>query len=104
MDEVMASIKNLAVREENTMVARVQLHNVRQDRDETIRSFSARLRGQASVCKFLIKCPVCDVNVNYTVSIIRDVVTRRAYRQRNPTRPSWRETPRHDIRGGISVR
>ena len=31
MDEVMASIKNLAVREENTMVAHVQLHNMRQD-------------------------------------------------------------------------
>ena len=59
MDEVMAAIQKLAVREENTMVARVQLHNMRQDRDETIRSFGARLRGQVSVCKFLIKCPGC---------------------------------------------
>ena len=43
--EVMAAIKKLAVREENTMIARVQLHNMKQDRDETIRSFGARLRG-----------------------------------------------------------
>ena len=50
--EVLAAVKKLAVREENTMVARVQLHNMRQDRDETIRSFGARLRGQAGVCKF----------------------------------------------------
>ena len=75
MDEVMASIKNLAVREENTMVARVQLHNVRQDRDETIRSFGARLRGHASVCKFLIKCPGCNADINYTENILRDIVT-----------------------------
>ena len=76
VDEVMTAIKKLAVREENTMVARGQLHNMRQDRDETIRSFGARLRGQASVCKFLIKCPGCDADVNYTENILRDVVTR----------------------------
>ena len=72
----MAAIKKLAVREENTMVARVALHNMRQDRDETVRSFGARLRGQASVCKFLIKCPGCDIEVNYTDAILRDVVTK----------------------------
>ena len=54
VDEVMAAIKKLAVREENTMVTRAQLHNMHQDRDETICSFTARLRGQASSCKFLI--------------------------------------------------
>ena len=72
----MAAIKKLAVREENTMVARVQLHNMRQDRDETICSFGARLRGQTSICKFLIKCPGCDTDVNYTENILCDVVTR----------------------------
>ena len=50
-EEVLEAIKKLAVREENAMVARVQLHNMRQDRDETIRSFNTRLRGQAGVCK-----------------------------------------------------
>ena len=35
--EVMEAIKKLAVQEVNTMVARVQLHNIRQDRDEMIR-------------------------------------------------------------------
>ena len=69
------SDKKLAVREENTMVARVQLHNMRQDRDETIRSFGARLRGHASVCKFLIKCPGCNADINYTENILRDIVT-----------------------------
>jgi len=49
------------------MVARVTLHNLRQDRDETIRAFGARLHGQAGVCKFIIKCPGCDGDVSYTV-------------------------------------
>jgi hypothetical protein len=41
-EHVLLAIKKLAVREENTMVARVNLHNMRQDREETVRSFGAR--------------------------------------------------------------
>ncbi len=41
-DEVLAAIRGLAVREENAMVARVTLHNMRQERDEPIRVFGAR--------------------------------------------------------------
>ena len=54
--QVKNSIKTLAVRQENTMVARVQLQQLRQDRDEPIRAFSARLRGQASICCFKVQC------------------------------------------------
>ena len=73
----MAAIKKLAVREENTMVAWVQLHNMKQDQDqdETISSFGARLRGQASMCKFTIKCPTCEADINYTENILCDVLT-----------------------------
>ena len=74
-DEVLAVIKCLAVREENSMVARVQLHNMRQDLDETVRSFGARLRGQTSVCKFTIECPSCKKGVDYTNAILLDVLT-----------------------------
>ena len=75
-DEVLTLIKRLAVREENTMVARVTLHEMQQDRDETIRSFGARIRGQAGVCKYTISCPSCNSDVNYTEQILRDVLTR----------------------------
>ncbi|CAB4041678.1 Hypothetical predicted protein, partial [Paramuricea clavata] len=75
-DEVMAAIKKLAVRAENIMVARVELHNMQQDRDEPIRHFEARLRGQANICKFTIPCPTCNVDLNYTEQILRDIVTR----------------------------
>ncbi|MCG8044423.1 MAG: reverse transcriptase family protein, partial [Candidatus Thiodiazotropha endolucinida] len=74
--EVLTAIRKLAVREENTMVARVTLHNMRQDREETVRSFGARIRGQADICRFTIKCPGCDADVNYTDAIMRDVLSR----------------------------
>ena len=68
--DVLAAIRLLAVRDENTMVARVTLHNMRQDRDEPIRNFGARLRGQAGVCKFFMQCPGCSKDVNYTDEIL----------------------------------
>ena len=76
INDVLASIKSLAVREENVMVARVNLHNMTQDRDEPVRSFGARIRGQAGVCKFITTCQSCQAEVNYTEAILRDVLTR----------------------------
>jgi hypothetical protein len=75
--DILAAIKKLAVRQ-NIMVARVTLHNMRQDRDEPIRAFRARLAGQAGVCKFIVKCPAenCGQDVNYTDAILRDALTR----------------------------
>ena len=75
-DEVFTAMRRLAIREENTMVARVTLHNMRQDRDEPIRAYGARLRGQASVCKFTQQCAGCEANMDYTEAIIKDVLCR----------------------------
>ena len=69
-NEVLAAMKILAVREENVMVARVTLHNMKQDRGEPIRAFGARLRGQAGVCKFTQQCTNCQANVDYTEAIL----------------------------------
>ena len=74
--QVLQAIKTLPIREENTMVARIALHNMRQDRDETVRAFGARLRGQASMCKFAQQCPACDANVDYTDAMVKDVLCR----------------------------
>ena len=76
VDQVLEAVKKLAVREENVLVARVQLSDMKQDRDEAICSFGARLRGQASVCKFTIACPSCGTDVNCTDNILRDVLTK----------------------------
>ncbi|GFO15432.1 hypothetical protein PoB_004193700 [Plakobranchus ocellatus] len=72
-ETVLKNIKTLAVRQENIMVARVQLQQMRQDRDEPIRAFAARLRGQAGVCNFSIKCP-CGTYVDYSDVMVRDVL------------------------------
>ena len=67
-------MKTLAVCEENTMVARVTLHNMRQDLEETVRGFGAHLHGQVGICEFMTKCPGCNASVNYTESMLRDVL------------------------------
>ena len=74
--DVTEAIHKLAVRNENLMVDRVQLHNLRQDRDEPVRSYAARLRGQASVCKFSVECPSCSSTVDYSEHVLRDAITR----------------------------
>ncbi|KAJ8369166.1 hypothetical protein SKAU_G00091940 [Synaphobranchus kaupii] len=49
--DVLAAMKALAVRAENTMVAQVAQSNMRQGYEEPIRSFHARIKGQADTCK-----------------------------------------------------
>ena len=72
--EVLAAMKMLAVREENVMVARVRLHGMKQDRGEPVRAYGARLRGQASVCRYTQQCRNCEATVDYTKAIVRDVL------------------------------
>ena len=58
------------------MVARVMLHNMKQDRGEPIGAYGARLWGQTSVCKFIQQCTNCEANVDYTEAILRDILCR----------------------------
>ncbi len=50
-----------------------------QHEDEPVRSFGARLQGQAGICKFLIKCTNCNQDVNYTEAVVRDVLSKGLY-------------------------
>ena len=56
------------------MIARATLHNMRQQQNETIRSFSARIRGQANTCNFVHQCTSCSGNVCYSEAILQDVL------------------------------
>lgn len=58
--ELLCAIKKLAVLDENTLVSRYKLHNLKQDLDEPIRSYAARVKGQAHVCKLFLPCPECQ--------------------------------------------
>ncbi|MEL6802297.1 MAG: reverse transcriptase domain-containing protein, partial [Bacteroidota bacterium] len=73
---VLQKIMSLAVRQENVMVARVELHEMKQDQDEAIRSFAARVKGHANVCKFVVDCPSCEQSVNFTHEILKDVIVK----------------------------
>ena len=70
---LLENIKSLAVRQENVMVARLKLQQMRQDRDEPVRAFAARINGQASVCQYSVKCE-CDAQVSYSDPMIRDTL------------------------------
>ena len=75
-EAILEAIQNLAVREENPMVARVALHNMKQDREESVRAFGVRLRGQASVCRFVKVCTGCGADVNFSEENVADVLCR----------------------------
>ena len=75
-EQVLSAIQKLAVRVENVMVARVQLHEMQQDREEPVRTFCARLSGQANICKYNIDCPGCKRGLDYTDHIVRDCIIR----------------------------
>ena len=51
---------------------------MRQDRYEAIRSFGARIKGQAGICKYTTTCPRddCNADIDYTDAILRDVLAR----------------------------
>ena len=73
---ILLSIQALAIRQENTMIARTVLHDMRQDSDEPIRAFGARLLGQASVCKLRKQCTGCNACVDYTDDTVANVLCR----------------------------
>ena len=75
-EDVLERIKVLAVRQENIMVARVELHDMHQDVDEGIRSFTARVKGPANVCEYILTCPSCSCDVNYTEEIMKDIIVK----------------------------
>ena len=76
--DVLTAMKALAIRAENTMVARVALSNMRQGHEEPIRSFYARIKGQADTCKYEMKCTKteCEQVNDFTEEIIRNVIAR----------------------------
>ena len=75
-EEALVAIRTLAVNEESPMVSRAALYAMHQDGDEPVRTFAARGRGQARTCKFIQDCPQCSTAVDFTDTLIRDVVTR----------------------------
>ena len=65
-------MKQLAVRAQNTLVNFVNFLALGQDSDENSTSFSARLRGKAAICNFIVQCKEtsCKKDVSYVDKMI----------------------------------
>ena len=70
---VMGAMKSLAVIEVATGVMRAELVRMQQEREESLRTFAARVRGKAETYAYITKC-TCLREVDFTDSIIRDVL------------------------------
>ena len=69
----MGAMKSLAVIAVATGVMRAELVRMQQERDESFRTFAARVRGKAETCTYITKC-TCLGEVDFTDSSIRDVL------------------------------
>ena len=62
--EFLEGIRKLAVKAQNSLVARVKFLNTGQDRDKKVNNYVSRLRGAAIGCQFEVKCPSCQGTVS----------------------------------------
>ena len=49
--------------------------HMQQDRDELVRGVIVRVKSQAAVCQYTVKCPSCFINVDNTPFIVRDLIS-----------------------------
>ena len=72
------SIKRLAVKKHNPLVAQVKFLSTGQDRDEPIHSYVARLRGLATQCNFVVTCNNvdCSRETSYADRMISHMMVR----------------------------
>ena len=70
-DDLLKSIKRLAVVYESTITHRLRLSEAIQSPGQNIHGYLAVLRSLARSCNLSIKCS-CDLNVDYSDSVIQD--------------------------------
>ena len=70
-DDLLKSVKRLAVVYESTITHRLRLSESIQSPGQNIHGYLAVLRSLARSCNLSIKCS-CDLNVDYSDSVIRD--------------------------------
>ena len=73
LTQLLAAMRSLAVIPVATCVLRTELLQLRQERDEPFRTFTAKVRGKAETCSYTASC-TCGASVDYTDHVIRDVI------------------------------
>ena len=71
-ETLLNAMKKLAVRAQNTLVNVVKFLDMAQDQEEAAGAFTARLKGQASTCNFLVTCSssTCTHQTNYSDQMV----------------------------------
>ena len=71
--ELLAEIKQIAVITRSNLVNVVSLMSAVQEHGETCRSYLARIRGMANVCKLSVECTAasCEEQVSYTDTFVK---------------------------------
>ncbi|XP_048576277.1 uncharacterized protein LOC125557593 [Nematostella vectensis] len=78
LTKLMKAMRSLSIIPIATCVLRTELLQMRQERDESFRSFTAKVRGKAETCAYNAKCS-CSRPVDYTDHVIRDVIINGLY-------------------------
>ena len=79
--EILADIKKFAVQQQNILVCRNALRSMSQDKAESIQHFAARVKGQANLCDYTIKCSRegCGNLTSYADAEIKDQICNGLY-------------------------
>ena len=77
-ETLLAAVKKLAVKSHNDLVNVVTFLSMGQDRAEHANSFAARLKGQAAVCNFVVKCSIntCQNDTSYADKMVSHQLVR----------------------------
>ena len=75
-EEALEKIKQMSVKSESIIVAQVNHMKCIQGRDEPVRSFYARLKGQANVCDYTVKHTIngTEHTVSFEDKILRQIL------------------------------
>ena len=76
--KLLDAIRKLAVRAQNKLVNVTNFLGMGQDREESIGSFAARLKGQAAVCDFSVTCSAsaCSNKTSYLEKMVAHQLVR----------------------------
>ena len=76
--DLIALLKLCSIRAQNKLVNIVEFLNILQEPAEPVAKFVSRVKGQAKVCDFTVKCPgdECDQVVSYSEQLVSHVIVR----------------------------
>ena len=77
-EELLTMFKRCSIRAQNKLVNIVEFLNIVQEPAEPVAKFVSRVKGQAKVCDFTVKCPgdECDKIVSYSEQLVSHVIVR----------------------------